>query len=59
MACVDGWVTEDIQLVSSDMEARRHGASCSGLFQPAGLRCKFIGHRIGDSGDFCEHVNGQ
>jgi hypothetical protein len=59
MPCVDGWVTGDFQLVSSDMETPRHGALCSGLLQPAGLRCRFIGHKIGDSGDFCEQVNGQ
>ena len=59
MPCDDGWVTGDIQLVASDMEKRRHGAPCSGLLQPAGLQCRVRGHRIGDSGDFCEHVNGQ
>jgi hypothetical protein len=57
--CDDGCVTGDIQLVTSDMETPRHGAACSGLLQPAGLQYRIIGQKIGDSGDFCEHVNGK
>jgi hypothetical protein len=59
MPCDNGWVTGDIQLVSSDMELSRHGAPCSSLLQPAGLQCMVIGHRTGDSEVFCEHVNEQ
>jgi hypothetical protein len=59
MPSVEGWVTEDIQLLSSGMETRRQDAPCSGLLQPAGMTCRFIGHRIREFGDFCEHVNGE